>query len=542
MMVDAADTAPPGQGLGRVVARMRSAGMLSLGFWVFPILLSLILVATSFLDFVIFHTLAELFAITVAMVMFAVAWHTSALARNHFLTFLACGYFWVGALDLLHTLAYHGLELLPHSGVNAGAQFWIVTRYMEAVLLLLAPLLANMALDKRLLFAVNGLVAALLGGWVMSGHFPDTWVWNGGLTAFKIYSEYVIICILALSIWALLRYRQGIAPAQTTLMVAAIILTMAAELAFTVYTDAHGLANMIGHILKLFSFWVIFQAVVASNLIKPYRDLRAALTLAQRHAASAEQANRAKSDFLATMSHELRTPLNAILGFSDLMQSQAFGPLGHAKYLEYSQAVQSSGTHLLHLIDRMIDLPRDEDGDTTLKQEKLDIAQILTGIPSGRGVETAVRNHPIRIEVPADSPLLLADRRAILQILDSLLDNATKFTPPGKPILVGWRPQPDGRCTLRVEDHGRGIEGARLARIAEPFGQEDPMVTREHPGLGLGLYIVRLLAELHDASLEIESVEGRGTTVIVTFPASRIRPREQGQPAGGSSGPERPPA
>lgn len=511
--------------LADVIGSLRTAKLLSLRFWAFPAILSVVLLVIAQLDFVIFHTLAEFFAIVVALVMFALAWYTSPLTRNHFLIFLACGYFWIGALDLAHTLAYRGLELFPYSGTNASSQLWIVTRYHEAALLLLAPLLASRGINKRMLFVANGAVAVLLASWVFSGAFPDTFVEGSGLTPFKIVSEYVIIAVLIAAIFALLRWHRPTNPSETTLLVTGISLTIATELAFTVYADPFDVANKVGHILKLLSFWVIFQAIVASNLRKPYVDLQNALVLAHRNAEAAERANRAKSDFLSMMSHDLRTPLNAVIGFSDMMRSETFGPLGHPKYREYSEAIQKSGTHLLSLINDILDLSKIESGHYNLQDEVIDVGTLLRDIPVGVSAEIPMGSHPIELAIPLAAPHLRGERRALLQILANLVGNAAKFSPVGTPIRIGWQPHKDGSWALSVADQGCGIPADKLTLVTEPFVQGDPHHSRTHGGIGLGLHIVRLLTELHGGRLMLDSAVGVGTTVSVLFPVDRLVPR-----------------
>lgn len=505
-----------------IEARLASTGMTTLRFWLFPLLLTAVLVLIAAIDFVIFHTLAELFAISVALVMFALSWYTRDFTRNHFLLFLACGYFWVGVLDLAHMLSYKGLEIMPYSGTNASSQFWVVTRYYEAALLLLAPMVATRSFAKEWLFAVNGTVATALATLVMSGGLPDTYLEGSGLTPFKIGSEYAIILLLAGAALALLRRRGLIEPDERTLLVASIVLTAGAELTFTVYVDPHGLANLVGHVFKLFSFWLIFQAIVASNLRKPYIDLQDAVTVASESRRSAEQANRAKSDFLSMMSHDLRTPLNAIIGFSDMMRLQTLGPLGNPKYAEYTEAITRSGAQLVDLINDILDVSKIESGAYALHEEMVAIRPLLSEICFGFDREAPLGTHAVRLYIPDDAPLLLADRRALSQIATNLIGNAAKFSEPGSEITIAWHACGAGRWELCVRDQGCGIPADRIGRITEPFVQGHPHLSRRHRGVGLGLHIVRLLAELHGASLRIDSVEGHGTAVHVAFPAARV--------------------
>ncbi|GHD53306.1 hypothetical protein GCM10017083_29820 [Thalassobaculum fulvum] len=527
---------PPNQGWGAATvgdasrsrpaalgSRLAADPLANPRLWGFPIALTGILLVIAYFDFLTFHTLAEFFAISVALVMFSFSWYTSDFSRNRFLLFLASGYFWVAVLDLAHALTYKGLAILPYTGTNATSQFWIVTRYFESVLLLLAPILAGRALRKEWLFAANGVIAVGLGAWVVSGHMPDTYVEGTGLTPFKIYSEYVIIAVLIAAVVALLTYRRTLLDREeATILIASVLLTIAAELAFTVYDDPYGLANLVGHVFKLFSFWMIFQAIVASSLRRPYLDLQDALEVARESRRSAEQANQAKSDFLSMMSHDLRTPLNAIIGFSDMMRHETLGPLGNPKYAEYTEAIRKSGAQLVDLINDILDVSKIESGSYELDEELIELRPLLSEICLGYDRDTPLGRHAIRLDIPADAPRLRAERRALSQIATNLIGNSAKFSEPGSEIVVSWGPRGDGRWALGVRDRGRGIPADRIHRITEPFVQGDPHVSRRRQGIGLGLHIVRLLSELHGAALLIESVEGEGTAVHVEFPAERI--------------------
>lgn len=511
--------------LGLIVDQLRRANVMSPAFWAFPMALAAILVLVALYDFVVFHTLAEFFAIAVAMVMFALAWHTSDFARNQFLIFLACGFFWIGVLDLAHALAYKGIELLPYSGPNAASQLWIVTRYYEAVLLVAAPLLSGRGIGKLKLFLANGVLAGLLALWVETRLFPDTFIEPGGLTAFKIASEYAIILILCVAAWAMIARRWPVAPEEATLMVCSVVLTILAELAFTFYIDVFGFSNLVGHILKLFSYWLFFQSVVAHNLRKPYIELHRTLQQSRQSREAAEHANRAKSDFLSMMSHDLRTPLNAIMGFSDLMRLETFGPLGDTRYREYVESIHKSGAHLVHLINDILDVSKIESGNYPLEEEAIDLGALFEDIHLGFDAYLPAGRGRVRLDLPDGAPRLYAERRAMAQIAANLVGNAIKFSDGGEPVTVAWEPVgASGSWSLTVRDRGCGIARDKLDRITEPFFQGDPHLSRRHGGIGLGLHIVKLLAGLHGARLEIESEIGVGTTARVCFPAHRILP------------------
>jgi len=236
-----------------------------------PLVLAIFLVVLSFFNFLLFHTLAEFFAITIAILMCVVAWHMYPFTRNNYLMFLGGGYFWIGVLDLLHTLSYKDLGIFPGStSANIGTQFWIGTRYLEALLLLIAPWFLNHSFNRIKSFIFIGTVSAILTWLVLSGIFPEGFIEGKGLTAFKVNSEYIIIALLALSIYHLNKQRTFLDPRITNVIILSIILTMCAELAFTFYISVFGISNLVGHIFKLFSFWLIFLAVIRTTLQEPF--------------------------------------------------------------------------------------------------------------------------------------------------------------------------------------------------------------------------------------------------------------------------------
>lgn len=229
-------------------------------------------------------------------------------------------------------------------------------------------------------------------------------------------------------------------------------------------------------------------------------------------------ANRAKSEFLATMSHELRTPLNAIIGFSEILIGQYFGLLGSPKYQEYAEDIHASGTHLLNLVNDILDLSAIEAGEHDLDYEELAISDVVDD--SSPMILELARRKAIRytIEVPDDLPPLRADRRAIKQILLNLLTNSIKFTPDDGEIKLRVSTT-NTHHIIEVIDTGRGIPDDQIDALTKPFvrGGIDSHKTQE--GTGLGLSIVNSLIGLHNGELRITSALGLGTTVSVKLPS-----------------------
>jgi two-component system cell cycle sensor histidine kinase PleC len=252
-------------------------------------------------------------------------------------------------------------------------------------------------------------------------------------------------------------------------------------------------------------------------------DLRASqqrlAELAEKYAEEktrAEEANAAKSKFLANMSHELRTPLNAIIGFSEIMESGMFGPLGAEKYNEYCSDIHDSGQYLLDVINDILDMSKIEAGRIRLDFEDLDLDTLLA--ESMRVVSSKAGEKQLEVVSRIAPDLQLrADRRAIKQIALNLLSNAVKFTPAGGKITVRGRIS-DGFVTLGIADSGIGIAKDALTRLGRPFEQVESQLTKTHQGSGLGLAIAKSLVELHGGCMRIRSTLGKGTLVVVRLP------------------------
>ena len=237
---------------------------------------------------------------------------------------------------------------------------------------------------------------------------------------------------------------------------------------------------------------------------------------------TAEQANRAKSEFLANMSHELRTPLNAILGFSETIAGELFGPIGQPRYTSYARDIHASGTHLLAIINDILDLSKIEAGKYEIRPEPVEVAALVDECLKIVAGQAAERGVALSAKVDPALPPLHLDKRAAKQILLDLLSNALKFTPADGAVTVVAERLADGGAALRVSDTGIGIAADDIPRILTPFVQVESAMTRQHAGTGLGLPIAKALAEMHGGKLSIESTPGHGTIVSVRFGPSRV--------------------
>ncbi|MDQ0436444.1 two-component system cell cycle sensor histidine kinase PleC [Kaistia dalseonensis] len=256
-------------------------------------------------------------------------------------------------------------------------------------------------------------------------------------------------------------------------------------------------------------------------------DLMTAKSVSDESRRRAEEANLAKSRFLATISHELRTPLNAILGFSEVMKNEVLGPMPNATYRGYASDIHASGEHLLKLINEILDLSRVEAGRYQLHEEPIALVELIEDCENL--VRLAARNKGLRITQNFEPglPRLWADERAIRQVVLNLLSNAIKFTPAGGEIAVtaGWTA--GGGQYVSIRDNGPGIAEEEIPIVLSAFGQGAIAIKSAEQGTGLGLPIVQAMMRLHGGTFELKSTLGEGTEAIACFPSARVLEAQQ---------------
>ncbi|MBS0471449.1 MAG: HAMP domain-containing histidine kinase [Proteobacteria bacterium] len=403
-----------------------------------------------------------------------------------------------GHVPVSHLIAATGLQLLL---AIPSAALWLRLREGRRSLL---------PYRRRML----GLQIALSCGWGAM-----LWLFSSGETVNTLY-----VCMIYVSVaWAIVFTRTA-----HRMISFAGFLPVTAIFAARLFTLG-GQAALV--ILALLPWWTAYIWLMGARGRKAIdgaleaqfanEDLSAALGVsnaeAQRGRLEAETANAAKTVFLANMSHELRTPLNAILGFSDIIAHRSLGDDQLERYAEYAADIHASGSHLLALINDLLDVAKIESGKMEIDPHPLDAGLILYDLERLMASRTAPRRQTLICTVEAGLPALFADERAFRQIALNLLSNAVKFTPEGGHIAMALRRSAEG-LLFDVVDDGPGIPQEKIARVFEPFSQIDNRYGRQTGGTGLGLALVRGLVELHGGQVWIESVLGHGTRVCVYFP------------------------
>ena len=235
----------------------------------------------------------------------------------------------------------------------------------------------------------------------------------------------------------------------------------------------------------------------------------------------AEAANRAKSYFLANVSHELRTPLNVVIGYSEVLRDEIFGPMNHEKYHEYSKDIHASGTHLLELIEDILDLSKIETGNIVVDEKEINVGNMMEETMRIAAPAIQKGNFDLTVQIAPEFPILQADEIRLRQVLLNLLSNSFKFTPEGGRICVKVDINDDGEPEFSVSDTGIGIAPEDIQHVLAPFGRVEQPTIDNARGTGLGLPLSKSLVEMHGGTFRLSSTFGSGTEVMFTLPAHR---------------------
>ena len=488
---------------------------------VVSIVVTIALYLVSLYQFLLFHTIVEMFCIIIAYGIFMITVNSRRFMENDFLLFIGIAYFFMAGMDLLHTFSYKGMEFFEGYDANLPTQFWIVSRYLDSITFLIAPYFVNRKFNYPLVFTIYLIISCALMITVFGGFFPDCFIEGSGLTGFKIISEYLISLFFLIAIVLLYKKREYFNKNILHMTIASFCLTMLAELAFTFYISVYGISNIVGHLFKLFSYYLIYRSTISVALKAPYSVLFKNLKLNEESLKKAKEeaeiANKAKSRFLATISHELRTPLNGILGYANLLKNDS---TLDDEQRHFSQVIIQSGNYLLSLINDILDLAKIESNrvdlykaEICLKFSLLDICEII----KIRAESKKIDFHKYFSE---DLPeTVIGDERRIRQILLNILGNAIKFTDKGYVKITVKRKTSSGPDFIEFEitDTGIGMNEEDLKTIFDPF-QQVGIEENKIEGTGLGLAITKNLIELMEGRIHVESKPGGGSTFVINLP------------------------
>jgi signal transduction histidine kinase len=506
--------------------------------------------------YLLFHSAAELFSVGVACAILMLAWNTRDLADNDYLLFVGIGLFFVSAIDLVHTLAYAGTGLFPAAGANLPTQLWVGGRYLLALCMLAAPFFLTRRLVLPAAFVVfAAYVAALFASVFAWNTFPICYVPELGPTRFKVLSEYLVCCALVAGLAFLVTRPHGFSRRVVALIAGAILAMVASELAFTLYISVSGPANLVGHLLKIAAYYLLYKALVETSLRRPFELLFSGLKTTE-HALRVAQHDledrvAGRTEDLARTVAELEREVRERLQAERLVRRRE-GQL-RALAMELTQAEQRERRRLAHVLHDHLQqllavaklrlailrngsepgIPHADalDEVTSLLEQAIESARSLTAELSpavlyeaglsaalewlGRQMEAAYGLH---VEVSADGaaePRTEELRVVLFECVRELLFNVVKHSGVLEARVTLASGERDS-CTLAVCDRGKGFEPAR-AEQSQDAG-------------GFGLFSIRERLRLLGGHLAVRSAPGEGACLTITAPREVSLPERREPP------------
>ncbi len=480
-------------------------------------------------DYLLFHSLAELFSVVIAASAYLVAWNTRRYQEDSFLVFLGAALLAIASLDLVHMLVYTGMGVFPGEGANEATQLWIAARALTALSLLVAPLLVGRRIPYWILApAFGGVVLVVLLAVFLWKIFPTCYVEGRGLTPFKRYAEYAICLVLAGALSEFWRQRRAFAPSVVAMLLGATGVMIVEELAFTFYSDPYGTWNFVGHTLKILAFYLIYKAIVETGLARPYDLLFRGLQQSRRELQRLNEDLEARVAARTAEAEERAAQLRLLAA-----------ELTRAEERERRRLAQVLHDHLQQLLvaaGMRIGVARDRASEPSARENLSQTAELLSqAVEASRSLTAELsppviyeagllaglrwladrtgRTHRLAVEIEAEADVeeqLDQDLRLFLfRAAGEFVFNAVKYAGVDS-VALTVAGDGEGRIRLEVTDRGRGFELA-----AEPRG--DAAIG------GFGLFSIRERARLLGGALEIESAPGAGTRACLVVPARSMR-------------------
>ncbi|MFW6052429.1 MAG: MASE3 domain-containing protein [Desulfosalsimonas sp.] len=492
--------------------------------WFLGLLLLFGLVLSSMHSYLLFHSLAEVFSIVVSFSIFLFAWNTLGFTRERYLIVIGIAYLFVGCLDLSHMFAYKGMEVIVVDGGNHATQMWIAARYVESLSLLAVPFLFNRLIDHRMVFGLYLVLSAALFVLIFGlGVFPDCYVNGVGLTPFKVISEYIICIILVAAGIALYRRRAAVDGIMFKLLLASIGFTIASEVAFTNYVSVYGPANMIGHLFKIVSSYLVYRAIVVHGLRAPYksmfRELSASKSELERYSESLESCVADRTRELEESNRELRY-LSGQLVTAEQKERRRIARDLHDSISQSLSAIKLSVENISSNFSGRLDSKDKAALEKIVSMCKEAIQEVRRIIMNLRppaldsGIKVTINSlcrefNSFYPDIRIREKLEIRDDRlseeveaAIFHLFQEALNNIGRHSGAG-------------RVNVFLSEGNRGI---RFEVVDDGKGFDPKAVQESKKGGGFGLAGMKERAELSGGEFHIRTRRGAGTSIVVTWP------------------------
>ncbi len=495
-------------------------------------LIALFAVTATFLsvsaarNYLLFHSLAEVFSIAIAAGVFMIAWNSRDYPRTGGLVCLGAGLVFTALIDVFHTLSYAGMGVFD-TGSDYATKFWIAGRYLQVLTMVLfaASLSWTWEPPYRAVAAGFALLSlSLIASILHTDLFPTCFVDGEGVTRFKRISEYVICALFAAAGWVLHSRKRALDPDVFTLLIGSIVLTILSELSFTLYLRATGLFNLIGHLLKIAAFFLVYLALIAGQVrkrIDTIRQLEEARAALVRSEAELREANISKDRLYSIVAHDMRNPISGLRTLADLMVHR-YDDLQDGERRRFCRLLYEGADQAAGLTESLLMWASSQTGRLASHPADFPVGEALSETLCLAQQAAERKGIAISVFIPPDLRAH-ADPEMSATVLRNLLSNAVKFTPRGGTIEVrACASEPD--VHIAVVDSGVGIAPDRLQTIFDPGAARSTKGTDAEGGSALGLLLTRELVDKNGGRLWVESAPGRGSTFHFTLPRSPAAP------------------
>lgn len=484
------------------------------------ILLTIIILTFDLLvdNYLFFHVIVELFSIVILFVLFSITWNAKKFLDNKYLLFVGIAAFFIGILDLLHTLTYKGMNIIQ-SPLYYANQFWIATRFFESVVLLTGFIFLTKQYNikiRSLLIIYIAITVSIIASILYFENFPTCFIENVGQTPFKIYSEYVIITILVVAFIVLMRSKKFFEKDTFILISTSIILTIASEFCFTLYVANYDYINKIGHAFKVLSFYMIYKANIENGFNKPietfFREIKVNEEKIKETNTELEKQIATKNKFFSIISHDLRNPFTVLVGFTELL-------LKHHKDYKNDErekiikTIFSTSEKTYQLLDDLLSWARTQTNTIPINPTKFDLKAVLDE-------NISFSNAGLKeIEITKDysTEWVFADVAMVNTIVRNLLSNAIKFTPRGGKVTI--KVKKDGSMVnISFIDTGVGIAEDKIKMFFKIDKSFSTKGTENEAGTGLGLLMCAEFVAKNNGEIKVESKLNEGSIFTFTLP------------------------
>lgn len=471
-------------------------------------------------NYLLFHTLVELFSIIVAFAMFTLTWSARKIIDNTYLIIVGFASIFIGFLDLLHTITYTGMDIIP-GNIYFANQFWVATRFFESLVLLLgfAFVSRNIRISFKIITGIYLIITTLIIFSILVWKiFPLCYIEGSGQTRFKIISEYVIITILIGALIFLIRKKKYFLKEIYLYILLSILFTILSEFTFTLYFSNTGYFNEIGHFFKILSFYFIYKAIVETGFVKPgemlYRNLKLSREEAEKYNKQLEGEIATRDKLFSIIAHDLRSPFSILLIVSEMLYKKPDQFNANQLKLQYEMLYKTS-INTLSLLDNLLEWTRVRSGTIKPVFDTFDLIEVIKDkIYLFKGTSDYKK---INLEyISSNICNVTADRQMVDIILRNLISNALKFTREGGRVTVSTS-QSNNEVIITVADTGVGIPPEDIEKIFSGDLNWTTQGTDNEKGSGLGLQLCREFVEKNNGKLWVESEPEKGSRFMFSL-------------------------